>query len=98
MYTCVLFVSFNCMGIDAYITFNGLYNVPQVRVTDIVSFCMYRIHKMIKSKNICITLMQYACITYRPGEVVIIFRTLSKKAFRLYICLKVTGIGHILCM
>ena len=34
--------------------------------------------------------MQYACITYRfPGKVVIIVRTLSKKAIRLYICLKV---------
>ena len=44
-------------------------------------------------------MMQYTCITYRsPGEVVIIFCTLSKKAFRLYICLKVTRMGHILCM
>ena len=44
-------------------------------------------------------MMQYTCITYRsPGEVVIIVRTLGEKAIRLYICLKVTRIGHILCM
>ena len=89
-----LFVKFNCMGIDAYITFTGKYMAGEGyhRVSrDIVSFCMYSIQKMIKiKKNICITLMQYVCITYRsPGEVVIIFRTLSKKAIKLYICLKV---------